>query len=113
MADLNALARVYARQYGIQEQDRNESDHDFRFRVGGWLRAHGKTIEAHEVVAGQRWDLDDGRTSARVGILGALAQTFYGLSDWQREPERQLEDDRTAGAVRSYRPANPFCTCSY
>lgn len=71
------MTKQYAEDFGIQQQQKGESDDAFRHRVAGELRNMGHLIEAHEVQAGKRYD--DG-PDAMTGILGAVAMALAGRS---------------------------------
>lgn len=77
-----------------------EGEARFRERVAGALRSRGQIIEAHELLAGCRFDDEEHGDRVITGIAGALAGAL-GMGPPPRlgDPERQLGDDIAVGTL--------------
>lgn len=88
------------------EPGEDEGEPRFRERVAGRLRSRGQIIEAHEIIAGCRFDDPEGE-QVIVGVTGAIASAL-GHGPPSRDPVRQIGDDIAIGTiVREGRP-NPL-----
>lgn len=85
-----------AREFGIEEQGKQESDDGFRNRVAGRLRDMGHIIEAHEAQQNSLYDDPDG--GAMTGIIGAVAQALHGRN-YGSTGSRQIGDDIAVGTI--------------
>ena len=92
------MAAEYARHYGVPPQGEGESLDSFRGRVGDWLRAQGKTIEAHEAYQNKRYENNDGVID---GAMGAIFQALSGKPQnpnmYNKRGTRQAGDDMAIG----------------
>lgn len=70
-----------------------------RHWVAGALRARGHLVEAHEVIAGRRYDDPDGSGSVLAGITGAIAVESGLAPRWGSDSERQVGDDIAIGVL--------------
>lgn len=96
---------MYANDLGM-EPGENEGESHFRERVAGRLRSRGQIVEAHEIIAGCRYDDPEGGRVI-VGVTGAIASAL-GYGPPPSSPLRQIGDDIAIGTiVRESRP-NPL-----